>query len=159
NVLVHQGIHRGDVVSIYMPMVPELAIAMLACARIGAIHSVIFGGFSSEAIADRNNDAQAKLVITADTGWRRGQQLPLKASVEEALKTSPTVRNCIVVRRSGTHVHMEQGRDFWWHDLVDDASADCPAVPLDSEAPLFILYTSGSTGKPKGIKHTTAGYN
>jgi acetyl-CoA synthetase len=159
NVLVQQGIHRGDVVSIYMPMVPELAIAMLACARIGAIHSVIFGGFSSEAIADRNNDAQAKLVITADTGWRRGQQLPLKANVDEALKKSPTVRKCIVVRRGGGHVHMEQGRDFWWHDLVDDASANCPAVPLDSEAPLFILYTSGSTGKPKGIKHTTAGFN
>jgi acetyl-CoA synthetase len=159
NVLVQQGIHRGDVVSIYMPMVPELAIAMLACARIGAVHSVIFGGFSSEAIADRNNDAQAKLVITADTGWRRGQQLPLKANVDEALKKSPTVRKCIVVRRGGAHVHMEQGRDSWWHDLVDDASADCPAVPLDSESPLFILYTSGSTGKPKGIKHTTAGYN
>ncbi len=159
NVLAQQGIHRGDVVSIYMPMIPELAIAMLACARIGAVHSVIFGGFSSEAIADRNNDAQAKLVITADTGWRRGQQLPLKANVDEALKKSPTVQKCIVVRRSGAHVHMEQGRDCWWHDLADDASADCPAVPLDSEAPLFILYTSGSTGKPKGIKHTTAGYN
>ncbi|HEV2970551.1 MAG TPA: acetate--CoA ligase [Pirellulales bacterium] len=159
NVLVHQGIHRGDVVSIYMPMIPELAIAMLACARIGAIHSVIFGGFSSEAIADRNNDAQAKLLITADSGWRRGQQLPLKANVDEALKKSPTVRKCIVVRRGGMQVHMEQGRDFWWHDLMADASADCPAMPLDSEAPLFILYTSGSTGKPKGIKHTTAGYN
>jgi acetyl-CoA synthetase len=159
NVLVHQGIHRGDVVSIYMPMIPELAIAMLACARIGAIHSVIFGGFSSEAIADRNNDAQAKLVITADTGWRRGQQLPLKANVAEALKKSQTVRKCIVVRRGGANVQMEQGRDYWWHDLMDDVSADCPAVPLDSEAPLFILYTSGSTGKPKGIKHTTAGYN
>ncbi len=128
-------------------------------ARIGAVHSVIFGGFSSEAIADRNNDAQAKLVITADTGWRRGQQLPLKANVDEALKKSPTVQKCIVVRRGGAHVHMEQGRDSWWHDLVDDASADCPALPLDSESPLFILYTSGSTGKPKGIKHTTAGYN
>jgi acetyl-CoA synthetase len=159
NVLVHQGVHRGDVVSIYMPMIPELAIAMLACARIGAIHSVIFGGFSSEAIADRNNDAQAKLLITSDSGWRRGQQLPLKANVDEALKKSPTVRKCIVVRRSGMQVHMEQGRDFWWHDLTADASADCPAMPLDSEAPLFILYTSGSTGKPKGIKHTTAGYN
>jgi acetyl-CoA synthetase len=159
NVLVQQGIHRGDVVSIYMPMIPELAIAMLACARIGAVHSVIFGGFSSEAIADRNNDAQAKLVITADTGWRRGQQLPLKANVDEALKKSQTVRKCIVVRRSGANVHMEQGRDSWWHDLMDVASAESPAVPLDSEAPLFILYTSGSTGKPKGIKHTTAGYN
>jgi acetyl-CoA synthetase len=159
NVLVEQGIHRGDVVSIYMPMIPELTIAMLACARIGAIHSVIFGGFSSEAIAERNNDAQAKIVITADSGWRRGQQIPLKANVDEALKKSPTARKCIVVRRSGMQVAMEQGRDFWWHDLMADASADCPAVPLDSEAPLYILYTSGSTGKPKGIKHTTAGYN
>ncbi len=159
NVLVQQGIHRGDVVSIYMPMIPELAIAMLACARIGAVHSVIFGGFSSEAIADRNNDAQAKLVITADSGWRRGQQIPLKANVDEALKKSPTVRKCIVVRRSGMQVHMQQDRDFWWHDLMAESSVDCPAVPLDSEAPLYILYTSGSTGKPKGIKHTTGGYN
>ena len=159
NVLVQQGVHRGDVVSLYMPMIPELAIAMLACARIGAIHSVIFGGFSSEAIADRNNDAQAKLVITADCGWRRGQQLPLKANVDEALKKSPTVRKCIVVNRGGTQIPMQQDRDFWWHDLMAEASTDCPAMPLDSEAPLFILYTSGSTGKPKGIKHTTAGYN
>src|SRR5215475_4089301 len=159
NALKSLGLKPGDVASIYMPMTPELAIAMLACARIGVVHSVIFGGFSSEAIADRNNDAQAKLVITADTGWRRGQQLPLKANVDEALKKSPTVRKCIVVARSGMQVHMEQGRDFWWHDLMADASADCPAVPLDSEAPLYILYTSGSTGKPKGIKHTTAGYN
>jgi acetyl-CoA synthetase len=159
NVLVQQGVHRGDVVSLYMPMIPELAIAMLACARIGAIHSVIFGGFSSEAIADRNNDAQAKLVVTADCGWRRGQQLPLKANVDEALKKSPTVRRCIVVNRGGMQIHMQQDRDFWWHDLMAEATADCPAMPLDSEAPLFILYTSGSTGKPKGIKHTTAGYN
>jgi acetyl-CoA synthetase len=159
NVLVKQGVHRGDVVSIYMPMIPELAIAMLACARIGAVHSVIFGGFSSEAIADRNNDAQAKLVVTADCGWRRGQQLPLKANVDEALKKSPTVRKCIVVNRGGLQVPMQQDRDFWWHDLMAEASADCHALPLDSEAPLYILYTSGSTGKPKGIKHTTAGYN
>ena len=159
NVLVQQGVHRGDVVSLYMPMIPELAIAMLACARIGAIHSVIFGGFSSEAIAARNNDAQAKLVITADCGWRRGQQLPLKANVDEARKKSPTVRKCIVVNRGGTQIPMQQDRDFWWHDLMAEASTDCPAMPLDSEAPLFILYTSGSTGKPKGIKHTTAGYN
>ena len=152
-------IQTGDVVSIYMPMVPELAIAMLACARIGAIHSVIFGGFSSEAIADRNNDAKAKLVITADAGWRRGQQLPLKANVDEALKKSPTVEKCVVLRRVGNHIQLEQGRDFWWHDLMEKSSADCPATPLDSENPLYILYTSGSTGKPKGIKHTTAGYN
>ena len=159
NVLKGLGIKPGDVVSIYMPLVPELAIAMLACARIGAVHSVIFGGFSAEAIADRNNDAKARLQITADGGWRRGQQLQLKATVDEALKKSPTVEKCIVLRRLGNHVHMQPGRDLWWHDVVDEASADCPATPLDSEAPLFILYTSGSTGKPKGIKHTTAGYN
>jgi len=159
NVLKGLGVSAGDVVSIYMPMTPELAIAMLACARIGAVHSVIFGGFSSEAIADRNNDAQAKLQITADYGWRRGQQLPLKANVDVALQKSPSVRHCIVLRRTGHPVHMQADRDHWWHDLMAEASADCPAEPLDSEAPLFILYTSGSTGKPKGIKHTTAGYN
>jgi acetyl-CoA synthetase len=159
NVLLKLGIQQGDVVSIYMPMVPELAIAMLACARIGAIHSVIFGGFSSEAIADRNNDAKAKLVITADAGWRRGQQVPLKKNVDEALVKSPTVKNCIVVRRTGSKVHIQDGRDHWWHDLMSEANAHCPAAPLDSETPLYILYTSGSTGKPKGIKHTTAGYN
>jgi len=158
-VLKKLGIRPGDVVSIYMPMVPELVVAMLACARLGAVHSVIFGGFSSEAIADRNNDAKAKLVITADAGWRRGSQLPLKANVDEALKKSPTVEKCVVLRRVGNHVHMQEGRDFWWDDLVAEAKADCPAEPLDSEHPLFILYTSGSTGKPKGIKHTTAGYN
>jgi acetyl-CoA synthetase len=159
NVLKQQGIQPGDVVSIYMPMVPELAIALLACARVGAVHSVIFGGFSSEAIADRNNDAKAKLVITADAGWRRGQQLPLKANVDEALTKSPTVQQCIVLKRIGNDVTMKPGRDLWWHELMEGASADCLATPLDSEAPLFILYTSGSTGKPKGIKHTTAGYN
>jgi acetyl-CoA synthetase len=156
--LLKLGIRRGDVVSIYMPMVPELVIAMLACARIGAIHSVIFGGFSAEAIADRNNDARAKLVITADGGWRRGHQLPLKANVDEALAKSPTVEKCVVLRRIGNEVTMKPGRDFWWDELMAKASADCPAEPLDSETPLFILYTSGSTGKPKGIKHTTAGY-
>ncbi|MEM8678891.1 MAG: acetate--CoA ligase [Planctomycetota bacterium] len=159
NALKHLGIGEGDVVSIYMPMVPELAIAMLACARIGAIHSVIFAGFSAEAIADRNRDAEAKLQITADSGWRRGKELPLKAVVDEALAKSPTVEKCLVLRRSGAAVTMQEGRDVWWHDVVETASTDCPATPLDSEAPLFILYTSGSTGKPKGIKHTTAGYN
>ncbi len=158
NVLKKLGIGQGDVVSIYMPLVPELAIAMLACARIGAVHSVIFGGFSAESIADRNNDAKAKLQITADGGWRRGQQLLLKANVDEALAKSPTVEKCIVLRRLGVHVHMQEGRDHWWHDLLDEVDAHCPAEPLDSESPLFILYTSGSTGKPKGIKHTTAGY-
>jgi acetyl-CoA synthetase len=152
------GIKQGDVVSIYMPMTPELVIAMLACARIGAVHSVIFGGFSSEAIADRNQDAEAVAVITADGGWRRGAQLPLKKNVDEALAKSPTVKHVIVLRRTGQAVEMLDGRDIWWHDLVKDMPADKPPVPLDSEAPLFILYTSGSTGKPKGIKHTTAGY-
>jgi acetyl-CoA synthetase len=153
------GVGHGDVVSIYMPMVPELVVAMLACARIGAIHSVIFAGFSAEAIADRNNDAQAKLIITADAGWRRGKALPLKQTVDEALKKSPSVKHCIVYKRVSDDVEMQVGRDLWWHDLMREASADCPAAPLDSETPLFILYTSGSTGKPKGIKHTTAGYN
>jgi acetyl-CoA synthetase len=159
NVLKKLGIGEGDVVSIYMPMVPELAVAMLACARIGAIHSVIFAGFSAEAIADRNNDAGAKLQLTADFGWRRGQELPLKQNVDEALQKSPTVRNCVVLKRTGTFVEMAAGRDHWWHELMAAAEADCDAAPLDSETPLFILYTSGSTGKPKGIKHTTAGYN
>jgi acetyl-CoA synthetase len=159
NCLKSLGIGQGDVVSIYMPMVPELAIAMLACARIGAIHSVIFAGFSAEAIADRNNDAKAKLQITADAGWRRGKALPLKQTVDEALKKSATVKHCIVLDRVNEAIHMEPGRDHWWHELMAKASADCPASPLPSEAPLYILYTSGSTGKPKGIKHTTAGYN
>ena len=159
NVLKSQGVEAGDVVSIYLPMTPELAIAMLACARVGAVHSVIFGGFSSEAIADRNNDAQAKVQITADAGWRRGSELPLKATVDAALAKSPTVEKCIVLRRTGSEVEMVPGRDYWWDELMDQASADCPAAQLDSEHPLFILYTSGSTGKPKGIKHTTAGYN
>jgi len=159
NVLKKLGIQKGDVVAMYMPMVPELAIAMLACARIGAVHSIVFGGFSAEAIADRNNDASAKLQITADAGWRRGKQLPLKVNVDAALEKSPTVEKCIVLRRVGCDVEMKEGRDLWWHELMEEASADCPAEPLDSESPLFILYTSGSTGKPKGIKHTTAGYN
>jgi acetyl-CoA synthetase len=159
NVLKGLGLQTGDVVSIYMPLTPELAIAMLACARLGLVHSVIFGGFSSEAIADRNNDASAKAIITADYGWRRGQELPLKKNVDDALAKSPTVKHCIVLRRTGNPIHMQPGRDHWWDDLMREASADCPATPLDSEAPLFILYTSGSTGKPKGIKHTTAGYN
>lgn len=159
NVLKHLGIKSGDVCSIYMPMVPELVIAMLACARIGAVHSVIFGGFSSEAIADRNNDAGAKLIITADAGWRRGAQVPLKLNVDAALKKSPSVTKCVVLRRTGCEIDMQEGRDFWWQDLMHHASPHCPAEPMDSEAPLFILYTSGSTGKPKGIKHTTAGYS
>jgi acetyl-CoA synthetase len=152
------GIKAGDVVSIYMPMTPELVIAMLACARIGAVHSVIFGGFSSEAIADRNEDAKAVAVITADGGWRRGTQLALKRNVDEALKKSPSVKHVIVLKRTGQPVDMVPGRDVWWHDLVAGMPADMPPAAMDSESPLFILYTSGSTGKPKGIKHTTAGY-
>jgi acetyl-CoA synthetase len=159
NVLKSLGVQQGDVVSIYMPMVPELPLAMLACARIGAVHSVIFAGFSADAIADRNNDAAAKIQLTADGGWRRGKVLPLKATVDEALAKSPTVEKCIVLRRIGSDVQMQAGRDFWWHELMDDASVDCPAEPLDSETSLYILYTSGSTGKPKGIRHTSAGYN
>ena len=159
NVLKSLDVGQGDVVSIYMPMVPELIIAMLACARVGAAHSVIFAGFSSEAIADRNKDANAKLQITADAGWRRGKELPLKSTVDEALAKSPSVEKCVVLRRVGSEVNMQEGRDLWWHDLMESASADCPAEPLDTENTLFILYTSGSTGKPKGIRHTTAGYN
>jgi acetyl-CoA synthetase len=156
------GIKAGDVVSIYMPMTPELVIAMLACARIGAVHSVIFGGFSSEAIADRNHDAKAVAVITADGGWRRGAQLPLKKNVDAALSSTAngptTVKHVIVLKRTGQPCDMVPGRDVWWHDLVAGMPADTPPAAMDSEAPLFILYTSGSTGKPKGIKHTTAGY-
>jgi acetyl-CoA synthetase len=159
NALKSLGCEKGDVVSIYMPMTPELAIAMLACARIGAIHSVIFAGFSAEAIADRNNDAKAKIQLTSDGLPRRGKVLPLKSTVDDALAKSPTVQRCVVLKRTDNEVNMTEGRDHWWHDLVDAASDDCPATPLDSETDLFILYTSGSTGKPKGIRHTTAGYN
>jgi acetyl-CoA synthetase len=158
NVLKQIGVRKGDRVTLYMPMIPELPIAMLACARIGATHSVIFGGFSADAVADRNNDAKAKLVITADGGWRRGKVVPLKQNVDQALAKSPTVEKCIVFNRCNQQTEMKPGRDIWWHELMADASADCPAEPLDSEHPLYILYTSGSTGKPKGVLHTTAGY-
>jgi len=158
NALKKIGIKPGDRVTIYMPMIPEAAIAMLACARTGATHSVIFGGFSDTAVADRNNDAKAKLVITADGSWRRGKIVPLKANVDAALEKSPTVEKCIVFNRANQQVNMKAGRDLWWHEIVANESADCPAEQLDSEHPLFILYTSGSTGKPKGVLHTTAGY-
>ena len=131
---------------------------MLACARIGATHSVVFGGFSSTALVDRINDAQCKAVITADGGWRRGNEVKLKAAVDEALKETPSVQSCVVVRRTGSKIHMESGRDHWWHELMDAVDTNCPAEELDSEHPLFILYTSGTTGKPKGILHTTGGY-
>ncbi|QDU59881.1 Acetyl-coenzyme A ligase [Planctomycetes bacterium Pan216] len=158
NALKSIGVTKGQRVTIYMPMIPELAIAVLACARIGAPHSVVFGGFSSEALADRNNDAEASVMITADGGWRRGKIIPLKDNVDECLTKSPTVKNVIVYKRTGQEISMESGRDHWWHELVEEQSADCPAEPMDSEDPLFLLYTSGSTGKPKGILHTTAGY-
>jgi acetyl-CoA synthetase len=158
NVLKAQGVRAGDRVALYMPMVPELAIAMLACARIGAPHSIVFGGFSADAVADRNNDAKARLLITADGGWRRGKVVPLKQNVDEALAKSPTVEKCMVLNRCNQPVEMKPGRDVWWHELMADAPADCPAEPLDSEHPLYLLYTSGSTGKPKGVLHTTAGY-
>ncbi|MDQ3686940.1 MAG: acetate--CoA ligase [Acidobacteriota bacterium] len=158
NVLKRAGVVAGDRVALYMPLIPELAIAMLACARIGATHSVIFGGFSTQAIIDRVNDAGCKLVVTADGGFRRGQEVKLKPAVDEALKHTPTVTNCIVVRRTGSDVHIEAGRDYWWHEMMETVGSDCPAEQLDSEHPLFILYTSGTTGKPKGILHTTAGY-
>jgi acetyl-CoA synthetase len=161
NVIKQLGVQKGDRVGIYMPMIPEAAIAMLACARIGAVHSVVFGGFSAEALRDRLNDGQAKLVITADGGFRKDAAVGLKEQVDKALanNVTPSVTNVIVVQRTKQQVHMEPGRDHWWHDLQKDASADCPAEPMDSEDMLFILYTSGSTGKPKGVVHTTGGSN
>ncbi|MEH1819983.1 MAG: acetate--CoA ligase [Nostoc sp.] len=162
NVLKQLGVQKGDRVGIYMPMIPEAAIAMLACARIGAPHSVVFGGFSAEALRDRLIDAQAKLVVTADGGWRKDAIVPLKEQVDKALADGavPSVENVLVVKRTGQETDMQLGgRDHWWHDLQKGASADCPAEPMDSEDMLFVLYTSGSTGKPKGVVHTTAGYN
>ena len=158
NVLKRNKIRKGDRVIIYMPAIPETAIAMLACARIGAIHSVVFGGFSAESIRDRIADCGATAVITADGGYRRGAIVPLKRNVDEALKGATTIRRVIVFRRAGNDIHIEEGRDVWWHRELEYVNAKCPAVALDSEHPLYILYTSGSTGKPKGILHTTGGY-
>jgi acetyl-CoA synthetase len=160
NALLELGVTTGDRVAIYMPMIPELPIAMLACARIGAPHTVVFGGFSAEALSSRINDAEAKLVITADGGWRRGKPVELKSATDEAATKSPTVEHILVVRRLGdaAPVSMTEGRDVWWHEIVDRQGADCPPVALPAEHMLYLLYTSGTTAKPKGIMHTTGGY-
>ena len=158
NILKRNGVKNGDRVLIYMPLIPEASIAMLACARIGAIHCVVFGGFSAESIKDRIADCGAKVVVTADGGYRRGQIVSLKQNVDHALEGNKSVNRVIVFRRTNLDIHIEPGRDVWWHREEEYVSADCPAEPLDSEHPLFILYTSGSTGKPKGILHTTGGY-
>jgi acetyl-CoA synthetase len=161
NVLKSLGVEKGDRVAIYLPMVPEAVIAMLACARIGAPHSVVFGGFSADSLRDRVNDAEAKVLITADGGYRRGRVVALKDAADRALEETPTIRHVIVVRRgAGLHApaHMKDGRDHWYDDLMENAGADCPAVAVDAEDLLFILYTSGTTGKPKGVVHTTGGY-
>ena len=159
NVLKELGLNKGDRVAIYMPMIPELPVAMLACARIGLVHSVIFGGFSPDSIIDRCEDAQARLIITADAGYRRGVPSALKTNVDAALENgAPTVEHVVVVNRCDTEVQMVEGRDHWWHELAEKAASDCPAESLDSEDLLYLLYTSGTTAKPKGIMHTTAGY-
>jgi acetyl-CoA synthetase len=158
NALLELGVRTGDRVAIYMPMIPELPIAMLACARIGAPHTVVFGGFSAEALSGRINDCGAKVIITADGGWRRGKKVGLKHHADEAVASTPTIEHALVVRRLGDGVNMVEGRDHWWHDIVDRQSEVCPPVPVESEHMLYLLYTSGTTAKPKGILHTSAGY-
>ncbi|MCX6516138.1 MAG: acetate--CoA ligase [Actinobacteria bacterium] len=158
NVLKGLGVNKGDRVNIYLPMIPEAAVAMLACARIGAVHSVVFGGFSSQALSDRINDAEAKVLITADGGYRRGEVFPLKPQADEAVASTPSITAVVVVKRGGNAVDMQAGRDHWYHEIMATANAVCPPEPMDSEQLLFLLYTSGTTGKPKGIMHTTGGY-
>jgi acetyl-CoA synthetase len=158
NALKSLGVVKGDRVAIYLGMVPELAITMLACARIGAAHSVVFGGFSSQSLKDRINDAEAKVLVTADGAWRRGSIVPLKEIADEAVAGAPTIERVVVLRRTAQEVAFDSGRDVWYHDLVPQQPADCPCEPMDSEDLLFLLYTSGTTGRPKGIMHTTGGY-
>ncbi len=158
NVLKQRGVKKGDRISIYMPMIPEAAVAMLACTRIGAMHSVVFGGFSADALRDRIHDSDCHVLITADQSIRGGKKIPLKQNADTALENCPDVHTCIVVRHGGEPVAWHDGRDVWYNEAVAEASADCPAEVMDAEDPLFLLYTSGSTGKPKGVQHTTAGY-
>jgi acetyl-CoA synthetase len=158
NVLKAQGVGKGDRVSLYLPMIPEAAVAMLACTRIGAVHSIVFGGFSPDALKDRINDADCKVVITSDQSMRGGKKVPLKRNADKAIESCPQVTSCIVVQRGGDPVDWHDGRDVWYHEAVGAASADCPAEEMEADDPLFILYTSGSTGKPKGVLHSTGGY-